>query len=131
MAKVKRTKSIVRAELREVEKRLERPDEFATDITQVTLSPVELIQKKTLLKHELKQFDVKAATGKNAGMIKKLWKRRREAEERIAVIKKREDEANIKEAKKRFKGDKQMQKEAAEELSVEELEALLKKKKKK
>jgi len=131
MATIKRprTKFDVLNDLRRVEKMLERPEDFENEFTVGIPSSIEIIKQKTLLKHELKQFDTRAVTGKKGEAIKEHWKRKVEVVRKEAETKKREDERRIRIAKKRFKDDKEMQMEAAEELSVEQLEALLKKKK--
>ncbi len=85
--KVIRTKSIVRKELRKVENQLKRPEK-AEEV--VMPYPVELIQKRTLLRHELKQFSRKGVTGEQGARIKKHWKRQaEEAQKKINIQKRR------------------------------------------
>ena len=130
--KVIRTKSIVRKELRKVENQLKRPEK-AEEV--VMPYPVELIQKRTLLRHELKQFSRKGVTGEQGARIKKHWKRRAEEAQKKINIQKEKDVKLAKKAKqtakKELKKDKGLRKEIAAGLSMKELQELINKKKKK
>ena len=129
-AKKTRTKFTVMQELREVENQLTRPEKAGNIVMP---NPVELIQKRTLLRHELKQFDRKSVTGEEGSAIKEHWKRQAEdAQNKIDAQKKKDDELAKKAkqaAKKELKKDKGLRKEIASSLSKKELQELINKKK--
>lgn len=94
-----------------------------------TLPPVpriELTQRKTQLKHQLKLLKMKTASGKDAEAVKAHYKRQAEEIRKKQLIEKEKEKERIKKAKEEMKQDKSMQIEMASDLSDEELEAILK-----
>lgn len=113
-----RTKFDVLRELRGVTAKLERPEEAGKVAPR--LNPVELIRRRTLLREELKLFDRRSATGEEGEALRKHWKRQAEENQKKIDAQKKKDAELLKKAKEEVK----------EKLSIKELEALLKKKRK-
>jgi len=89
----------------------------------------EIVKRIAQLRHEIKRFDTVPAKGRDANAIKEYWKRQAEEARKKQLAEARKEKRRIAEAKKRLKKDKNFTKQVAEELSIKELEALLKKKK--
>jgi len=134
MSKTKktRTKFDVMREIREIEDQLRRPDDAGETVSP---NPVDLVRKRAILRHELKQFDRKPVDEKEGSRIKELWERQaKEAQKKINAQRKKDAEL-LKKAKqaarKELKKDKRLRKEIAQSLSIKELQELIKKKRKK
>ena len=90
---------------------------------------VEAQKRIVQLKHELRMFSVRPATGEKAEAVKKLWLRKAEVERKKSEAQEKRDkeiiEAAKNKAKKELKKDKNLRNEIAKDLSVEELQELI------
>ncbi len=123
-----RTKFTVMGELSAIDRKMEKRAEGFMSDKAPAVPLVELQMRKARLRHELKMFDMRKADGDESKSIKEFWKRQSEEERKRQKAAREAERRRIEQAKKELKKDKVMQAEAAAELSVEELEEILAKK---
>jgi uncharacterized protein (DUF3084 family) len=124
----KKTEFQLLREIREVREKIDSIKEGM--VKSGRINDIDLMQKLTILKNELRIVRTKTATGEEAESVKRYWSNMVAEEKKKAKRKLEEDKKNIEKAKKELKENKETIKEMARDLSVEELEELLKNKKK-
>lgn len=99
-----RTKFDVIREISEIDAEIASrndPDTYVPQAGPLTaITPIELMKKKARLRHELKMFEAQTADGQDAKLIKEVWKRRAESEQKENDRKKQEEKKRVAEAKK-------------------------------
>jgi thymidylate synthase len=95
-------------ELQEMEEAEEERSQFLHgSAAAIRRSPVELIRRKALLKHQLKLLEMRTADGEDAKALEEHWKRQAEEEQKRQKVEEEAEKKRLELAKKQAKQEMQ------------------------